>query len=128
MSIPVALDELRNEIARHSHGGFLITTSADGRPHVVAIDPQWDGDTIVSTCGRKTADNTKTFPGAALLWPPTEAGGYNLIVDVTVTPSLDGDQHRVRLAPTKAVLHRPAIDTNAGTIAACGSDCAPLPS
>ena len=127
MSIPVALDELRNEIARHGHGGFLITTSADGRPHIVAIDAQWDGDTIVSTCGRKTADNASAHPAAALLWPPTEAGGYNLIVDVTAAATLTGEQRRVQLVPTKAVLHRPAVDTTAGTIAACGSDCAPLP-
>ena len=53
-------------------------------------------------------------PTVSLLWPPTAAAEYSLIVDGDAT--VDGST--VRIAPTRAVRHRPAPGG--------GNDCAPV--
>lgn len=115
MSIPVGLDKLAAEIAERG-AGFLLTTREDGRPHatqvVFAVD---EGGTMRAPTGRTTSKNIRHVGLVSLLWPPTEAGGYSLIVDgEAVIDGPDGDHHAV-ITPTHAVLHRPA--------AGGGNDC-----
>jgi hypothetical protein len=103
MSVPVALDKLRDEIARFGPSPYVITVSDDGRPHAVAVTVAWDGDRLVAGAGRTTSANAGARPLISMLWPPYEADGYSLIVDGEA--SLDAD--RLLLTPGRAVLHRP---------------------
>ena len=106
MSIPVALPELRAATERFAFA-YLLTVSDDGRAHVVAVVPEWaiDGGTLsIDDIGRRTAANATARPGLSLLWPPTSAADYTLIVDGDALVTDDV----LTFTPTNAVLHRPA--------------------
>ena len=122
MSIPVDLERLRDELARYGMQPYLLTVTADARPHAVAVSVVWDGDALVTAVGNRTAANARERPDVTLLWPPHEVGGYSLIVDATATVAGDGGE--VRLRPAKGVQHRPALSASGGD--QCGSDCVPL--
>lgn len=105
MSIPVAIDDLASTTAEYGWA-YLLTVRDDLRPHVVAVSPTWDGDHLVVHVGRGTAGNAAQRPSISLCYPPTDVGGYSLIVDGTAEV---GDDQSVRFVPTGAVLHRPAV-------------------
>ena len=70
--------------------------------------------------GRTTSRNATARPLVALLWPPTTADGYSLIVDASFVTAVEiAGGHELTLRPTKAVLHRPAPS-------GVGSDCTPV--
>ncbi len=124
MSIPVAIDALRDAIREFSAAAYLLTVSDDGRPHTVAVAPTWDGDTLVIPAGRRTVTNAQARSLVALLWAPDARDGYSLIVDADVAATgrdADGNGY-VTVTPTRAVLHRPAPAAD-GTPSAA-SDCA----
>jgi hypothetical protein len=118
VSIAVGLDELRAKIDEFTTDAYLLTVSDDGRAHSVAVPVRWDGDELVISGGRTTRRNAIERPLVALLWPPPERGGFSLIVDADVA-RVDEGAEMVVLAPTRAVLHRPAPSGD-------GSDCAPV--
>ena len=128
MSIPVTLDRLRDEIAGFaSTATYLLTVSDDGRPHSVAVSPEWRGDELVMAAGNRSVSNAAARPSVSLVWAPGELGGYSLIVDATVTDTVatgTGD-NTVTVQPTSAVLHRPAASPDA-TRPGCTSDCVPI--
>ncbi len=126
MSIAVRLDALRAEIDERSRAPYVLTVSPDGRPHAVAIHTRWDGDSLTLEPGNRTAANAADRRLVSLVWPPDKADGYSLILDASVTAvDAAGDGHnRLVLAPTKAVLHRPA--TVLGPADGCAADCIPL--
>lgn len=118
MSIPVSVEGLADAMADLPYA-YLLTVSDDGRPHAVAVTPVLSDGVLRATVGKRTAANAQSRPeGVSLVWPPTEVGGYSLIVDGRASAS--GDV--VSVAPSKAVLHRPApvavTDPDS-----CGSDC-----
>jgi len=119
MSLPVALDGLREEVARFGSAPYLITVRDDGSPHAVAVSVDWDGDRLAASVGVRTAANAAACPRVSLLWTPDETGGYSLIVDGAA--DVDGEQ--LRVAPSRAVLHRPAADGFEPVSESCGSDC-----
>ena len=125
MSVPVALDRLREAIADTDRAPYLVTVSDDGRPHTVAVEFDWRGDEVVLSVGNRSLGNARRRGLVTLLWPPADRAGYSLIVDATVAAA-DGDgsgDNALTVQPTGAVLHRPAQEpTNAG----CGADCVPL--
>ena len=104
MSVPVALDELRAEVARSGPVAFLLTVSAGTAPHAVSADVRWDGDVLVVGAGRTTARNVGAAPAVTLLWPRS-GDDYSLIVDGSGV--VDGDV--VRIAPSRAILHRSVL-------------------
>jgi len=126
MSIAVRLDALRVEIEERSRPPYLLTVSPDGRPHAVAVRVAWDGDSLTTDPGNRTAANAADRRLVSLVWPPDTVDGYSLIVDASVTAvDVPGDgPNRLVLSPTKAVLHRPA--TEPGPVGGCGADCVPL--
>lgn len=125
MSVPVALDRLRDEAGRFGPRPYLLTVSADGRAHAVSVAVAWDGDELVMAAGRRTVANAADRPHVSLLWPPHEPDGYSLIVDGEAHVSAGPDGAGVAVTPTTAVLHRSAPNPGAGA-SACGSDCIPL--
>jgi len=123
MSIPVALDELRDAIARFPSDPFLLTVSDAAIPHCVAAAVEWDGDELVMRVGNKTAANAVVRPAVSLLWAPGVRGEFSLIVDGTIASSsaAPAGGHHVRFRPAHAVFHRPAAPESAST-----NDCAPV--
>src|SRR5262249_24781312 len=124
MSIPVPLDRLR--AALHERGGqaYLLTVSHDARPHAVHGTVAWEGDLLVTEVGKRTAANAAERPEVSLMYPVRVDGDYSLIIDGTArVESWDGGQ-RVLIAPTKAVLHRPAAAPD--PTSPCAADCVPL--
>jgi len=120
VSVAVAIERLREEVARYGPTAFILTVSDDGRPHAVSATVAWEGDDLLGGCGRSTAAYAAARPEISLLWPPVEPGGYSLIVDGTASVV---DQE-VRLRPSRAVLHRSAPSPDPQR--SCTSDCVPL--
>lgn len=126
MSIVVDLDQLASTLADYAYGYLL--TSRKGAVKAVTItasvvDGQVDIPVGSSGSARNLADNAT----ATLLFPPTAPKGYSLIIDGTASATNRG----FRLAPDKAVLHRPADhagdgDPNRTHESGCGHDCQPL--
>lgn len=104
MSIPVALPDLARTLGNYGFA-YLLTTSSQGTPRVVAIQPVLeDGVFTIHGVGQGTRACIAARPQVTLLWPPRDRGDHSLISDgsAEVTGTL------VRVAPTHAVLHRPA--------------------
>ena len=127
MSVQVALERLRTEIESFARDPYVVTVSDDDRPHCVAVAVSWDADELVMGAGNRTLANAAARPSVSLLWAPTVAGGYSLIVDATVTATSGSGQgdNSLTVRPTRAVLHRPATDEES-TASACGADCVPV--
>jgi hypothetical protein len=122
MSIPVSIEDLAAATAEYGWA-YLLTVRDDLRPHIVAVNPAWDGDRLVIGVGRGTARNATDRPSISLCYPPADDGGYSLIVDGTAEV---GDDQSIRFEPTGAVLHRPAASGLAGSATGCGNDCEPV--
>jgi hypothetical protein len=103
MSIAVALEQLRDEIAARGDAAFAVTVGDDG-PHVVSVRVAWDGDALVGGAGNRTATNVGQRPAITLLWPSSTFEDFSLLVDGSAV-AVDG---RLRITPQKAVLHRSA--------------------
>ncbi|HET8591643.1 MAG TPA: pyridoxamine 5'-phosphate oxidase family protein, partial [Nakamurella sp.] len=85
MSIQVQVGELADAMAVYRFA-YLVTISDDGRAHVVAVTPRWDGRAlIVEGLGRRSAANLAARPAVTLVWPPLEPQGYSLILDGEVS-------------------------------------------
>lgn len=118
MSVKVDLDELAAKIGEYGFA-YLVSVGTEGRAHVVAVTPDIvDGGVLLGGIGRNTLANLATNPTATLVWPPVVAGGYSLLVDGTATA--DPDAANVTVAPTKAILHRPAPGEDGKRV---GNDC-----
>lgn len=124
MSIPVPLDTLRGEIAARGDRAYLLTVTADARPHAVHVPVRWEGDALVADVGKRTAGNAAARPAVSLLFPVRSEGDYSLIVDGTAVAAIAASGQRVLVTPTRAVLHRPAAAPDATS--GCDSDCVPL--
>ncbi len=121
MSIPVELEGLADAIGQRTMGPYLLTSDDDGRPHATAIALRWDGSHLLGPCGRSSGRNAAARPAVSLLWPPDAAGEYSLIVDADMTVDGEDDTRLARLAPTHAILHRPAEVPDPDTD--CAHDC-----
>lgn len=123
MSVPVELEDLRDELAGRERPAYLVTAGDQEPPHLVSAYLRWSDGAFETGCGNTSARNLATRPEASVVVPPDEVGGYSLIFDATAEV-VDGPERIVRLTPTRAVLHRPA--TGPDDAGACGHDCAPL--
>ncbi|MCV7021953.1 pyridoxamine 5'-phosphate oxidase family protein [Mycolicibacterium novocastrense] len=122
MSVKVDLDRLTDVLADFGFA-YLISVGDDYRAHTVAVDPVLrDGRFDVGTVGRHTRENTDRHGDVTIVWPPSEPGGYSLIVD--------GQAHRageaLSVQPSRAVLHRKATPESPSTSPDCLHDCVPL--
>jgi hypothetical protein len=88
-----------------------------GGPHVTVVEVRLEGDRLaLAGVGSRSTANLLANPAVTLLWQPPAEGERGLIVDGTA--EVDGDV--VRVSPTKAILHRPALDEQG---IPAGSDC-----
>lgn len=104
MSIAVPLDELAERLADFPWG-YLVTVRNDGRAQSLAVPTCLVGGALVATVGRGTAANATARPNVTVLFPGTGGEDFSLIVDGDA--HIEGD--RIAIAPTWAVLHRPAL-------------------
>ena len=104
MSITVALEELAQEVGKRGPG-YLLTTTAGGRPHVMHLRFQIEGTELRAGVGRSATRNIEAEPAVTLLWPSDTDGGYSLIVDGTATIE---DEAMAVITAIGAILHRPA--------------------
>ncbi|SEH49951.1 hypothetical protein SAMN04489835_0571 [Mycolicibacterium rutilum] len=123
MSVKVDLDRLADVLGDYAFG-YLISVGDDYRAHTVAVDPVFaDGHLDVGTVGRHTRENTDRHSDVTIVWPPSDPGGYSLIVDGRAQIS---DRETLTVAPTRAVLHRKATAQSPSTSPDCLHDCVPL--
>jgi hypothetical protein len=107
---------------------YLITVDEDYRVHTVTVEPTLrEANLDVGLIGGRTRKNLAHRAEVTLLWPPSEPGGYSLIVDgrADLADADAADETaRLRVIPTRALLHREA-DSPAGVAKArgCLHDC-----
>jgi hypothetical protein len=152
VSIQVQLGELADAVAVYRFA-YLVTIAEDGRAHVVAVTPRWDGDAlVVGGLGRRSVANLASRPAVTLVWPPLEPAGYSLILDGEAhsgdaagghagagEPAGVADPARaaqqagvadqggaaVTIIPSRAVLHRPAPGAASAAGTGAGKAAAP---
>jgi hypothetical protein len=124
MSVPIVRD-LRALVTERGPGVYLVTVSEQGGPHTVYTTARWEDGAVVADAGTTTAANAAARPLVSLLFPVRADGDYSLIVDGLAKVEAGARGARLRVNPTKAVLHRqgPSPDPTSS----CGADCVPLP-
>ena len=127
MSIPVDFDALKETIDEYGYA-YLLTVTDDDRPKIVAVHPEWNDHRLLVTSGGGTARNAAARPQVTLAFPPSEPDGYTLIVDGLARVAVKGDGTIISIAPSGAVLHRPAPAGFVNTATSCSHDCAPVES
>ena len=122
MSVKLDLEQLAETLAGFT-SAYLITVGDDYRAHTVAVDPVLtDGLLDVGTVGNSTRRNATQHPDVTIVWPPSEPGGYTLIVDGRGTPT----DTALTITPMSAVLHRKATPGAPASTTGCADDCVPL--
>jgi hypothetical protein len=105
VSIEVPLPELQATLASYPWA-FLVTVSAEGRSHSLAVATAFfDDGALRFPVGRTSMANVAERPEVTLLFPPASGTEYSVVVD-GVASAADGE---LRVMPTWAVLHRPAL-------------------
>jgi hypothetical protein len=125
MSTSMVPTSLADALRERGSGAYIITVGDDGAPHVVHAEVTAHPGGLLAEVGGRTASNARARGHVSLLYSARHADDYSLIVDAEVPPDPRGDGRRLRLTPTRAVLHRsgPAA---APSGSACGSDCIPI--
>ena len=121
---------------------YLVTIDDGYRVHTVTVEPvlrdlrsgaegpEGPGALLdVGLIGGRTRKNLAHRNDVTLLWPPTEPGGYSLIVDGRAEAHSDPDSDseadsetaRFAVVPTRALLHRNADSPAAAK--GCLHDC-----
>jgi hypothetical protein len=124
MNIEVALGKLRTAVSERGAGAYVLTVAEDGFPHSVYLPVSWIGNELVAEVGARTAANATARPKASVLFPVRSEDDYSLIVDGTATVESSEREHRIRVAPTRAVFHR--AGPPADPASTCTSDCRPV--
>jgi len=124
MTAPTAVDNLAAALRERGSTGYVLTVSDQGTPHVAPAAIAGTADGLVADVGDRSVLNAQARPRITLLFPARHPDDYSLIVDAvaTITTATAG---RLRVVPTRAVLHRPAVGP-VPAAAACGSDCVVL--
>ncbi len=124
MSVKVDLDQLAGALDGYTFA-YLVTVDDGYHAHTVAVEPVLaDGVIDVGPVGGGTRKNLAQHDGVTLVWPPSQPGGYTMIVDGTGQPT-DADT-TLHVVPSRAVLHRKATPDSPATRPGCLHDCVPL--
>ena len=106
MSVNVEPSALADHLADFGPIAYLVTVGPSGRPHVVSVRPELDGQHVRTGAGRTTLANVGTTPEVTILWPAPPGGGYGLIVDGLAVALAGDDGPVLEIRPGSAVLHR----------------------
>ncbi len=114
MSIKVEVTELAAELERYGNAPFVMTSSGEGRPHIIQLLVRLVDGKILARPGRSCSRNIAVQPELSLLWPAFAEGEYSLIVD-GVAELVDGDSAageapQMTITPKSGILHRPATE------------------
>ena len=113
---------LAEAISHYGREAYLLTVAKDG-PHTSHVTIELRGGGIGCAVGASAAKNIAREPNVSLFWPPTEPGGYALIVNGTAAGEHQATGVTMaEITLTKSVLHRrgPKPDDSDGP---CASDC-----
>ncbi|MGH3524152.1 MAG: pyridoxamine 5'-phosphate oxidase family protein [Mycobacterium sp.] len=107
---------------------YLVTVDDGYRVHTVTVEPELREEVMdVGLIRGKTRKNVENRSDVTLLWPPSEPGGYSLIVDgrAQAAEAADSGDDTVQLGvvPTRALLHRNADPNTPGSAKGCLHDC-----
>jgi hypothetical protein len=116
------LTRLEAMVKERGAGAYVVTASADGRPHVTYASVRWEGRGLAADIGTRTGLNAQANPTVTLLFPVRSPDDYSLIVDGSA--AVDPGSQRLFLTPTRAMLHRPGPPSDPAS--SCGADCVPL--
>src|SRR5262245_23069505 len=125
MSVPVALTNLEEAARERGPAAYIISVGETGTPHVVHAEVIARADGLVARVGGRTVANARARTGVSVLYPARHQDDYSLIVDAVATLEGTGNDLRLRLAPTRAVMHRPEPAPDP-SVSPCGSDCIPI--
>jgi hypothetical protein len=112
---------LAEAISHYGHEAYLLTVAKDG-PHTSNVTIELRGGCIGCNVGISAAKNIAREPNVSLFWPPTEPGGYALIVNGTASEHRLAGVTMAEVTVTKSVLHRPGPKP-ADSDGPCASDC-----
>jgi hypothetical protein len=116
---------LTDAIAQYGRDAYLLTVGKGG-PHTSHVSVTLNGNVVGCEIGASAARNITGEPNVSLFWPPSEPGGYAMIVNGLATSSRnDHGAAFAEIKLTKSVFHRrgPKPDDSAS---ACASDCKPI--
>ncbi len=118
----MSIRTLTEAISHYGHEAYLLTVAKDG-PHTSNVTIELRDGSIACNVGGSAAKNIAYEPNVSLFWPPTEPGGYALIVNGTAASERQpAGVTRAEITLTKSVLHRPGPKP-AGSGGPCASDC-----
>jgi hypothetical protein len=113
---------LSEAISQYGREAYLLTIGKDG-PHTSNVSIDLHGDVIGCTIGASAARNIAKEPHVSLFWPPTEPGGYAMIVNgIAAGRREPSGVTMAEITLTKSVLHRPGPKP-ADSDGPCASDC-----
>lgn len=112
---------LHEALTQYGPDAYLLTLSADG-PHTSHVSVVEEGTRLTCALSKSAARNIENQTSVSLLWPPLQKGGYSIVINAKATKSETGDVPVATLALTKAVFHRPGVQTNLSG-GPCPSDC-----
>lgn len=121
-NVAVETEGLEQAWRTRGPGAYVVTVSSDGRPHTVYTVTAWERGDLVAEVGATTAANAQERSHVSLLFAVRDPSDYSLIVDGVARVETTSTT-RLRVTPTRAVLHRPGTPA---TPTACGSDCVPI--
>ena len=124
MSIQGAPD-MESVLRERGGQAYVVTVSEQGGPHAVYVPVRWEHGALVAEVGPTTARNAAARPRVSVLYPVRTDGEYSLIVDGAAIVEPGGEAPRLRVTPSKVVLHRPGPSPD--PTSSCGADCVPLP-
>jgi hypothetical protein len=113
---------LSQAISQYGREAYLLTIGKDG-PHTSNVSIDLRGSVIGCAIGASAARNIATEPNVSLFWPPTEPGGYAMILNGTAAQRCEpSGVTMAEITLTKSVLHRPGPKPADGD-SPCASDC-----
>lgn len=118
----MAIRTLAEAISHYGPDAYLLTIAPDG-PHTSLVTIEQRGDSLCCALGTSAARNIAREPHVSVFWPPTEPGGYALIVNgIASGGAQTTGAIAANIALTKSVLHRsgPRPDISDGP---CANDC-----
>ncbi len=114
MSIKVEVTELAAELERYGNAPFVMTSSGEGRPHIIQLLVRLVDGKILTRPGRSCSRNIAVQPELSLLWPAFVEGEYSLIVDGVAElvghDAAADEPIQMIITPTSGILHRPATE------------------